>query len=152
MSQTLFEQLAAGALPVSEVYRDAHCFAFMDIHPMSAGHVLVCPLAGVATLAEVPEATRARLWEVALRIAGAQQRALGSRAQNFRLNDGRGANQSVPHVHIHVIPRYRGDSLRTLARIASHIAVVVLAPPISARKRARLDALAARIRAELPAP
>ena len=146
---TLFERIIAGELPASEVHRDAACIAFMDIHPMGRGHVLVCPLIGVSTLKELNAPLRAHLWEVAQQIALAQQQALGSIAQHFLVNDGRGASQSVPHVHLHVIPRYRGDRWRTLGRIALHIGIIALAPPISAAARQRLDEQAAAIRAAL---
>ncbi len=146
---TLFERIAAGELPASFVHRDERCMAFMDIHPMSRGHVLVCPLQGVARLDELDLALRSQLWELARRIAVAQRDGLGSVAQHLLVNDGPGASQTVPHVHIHVIPRYRGDRWRTLARIIAHVGVLLAAPPISAARRARLDEQAALLRESL---
>ncbi len=148
---TLFQRIAAGELPASFVHRDAHCMAFMDIHPMSPGHVLVCPLQGVARLDELDLELRSRLWELARRIGVAQRASLGSLAQHLLVNDGPGASQTVPHVHIHVIPRYRGDRLRTVARMITHIGVLLAAPPISQTKRRRLDAQAARLSEALAA-
>ncbi len=148
---TLFERIIAGELPASEVYRDDLCIAFMDIHPMASGHVLVCPLQGSARMSDLPPPTRTHLWAVADRIASAQRRALGSIAQHLLVNDGPGASQSVPHVHIHVIPRYRGDRLRTVLRIIAHIAVLNLPLPISRRQRKRLDRQAQVIAAALDA-
>jgi histidine triad (HIT) family protein len=142
---TVFEHLIAGDIPASFVHRDADCVAFMDIRPISAGHVLVVPHSPVATLAELDEANNAHLWRIAQRVALAQQQALGSRAQHFLVNDGAAASQSVPHVHIHVIPRYGRDSARSMARLAWHLTTLMLPYRDTPAKRARLDALAAAI-------
>lgn len=146
---SIFARIIDGSLPASIVYRDDTCIAFMDIHPMAHGHVLVCPLTAVARMNELDDATRTHLWRVAHRISEAQQTALGSLAQHILVNDGPGASQTVPHVHIHLIPRYRGDRLRTLLRIITHIGVLAVAPPISARKRRQLDDQAARLAGQL---
>lgn len=142
---SIFSRIIAGELPASEVYRDEHCLAFMDIHPISPGHVLVVPRQEVMCLSELDASLYGHLWEVARKLARAQQHALGSHAQHFLVNDGPGANQTVPHVHIHVIPRYQGDGLRSLWRMISHVGIVALSPPISARARRRLDQQARNI-------
>lgn len=146
---TLFDRIIQGQIPASFVHRDDHCVAFMDIKPMSLGHVLVVPIQSVATLEEVAPATRAHLWETACRIAAAQRRGLGSRAQHFLVNDGRAASQSVPHVHIHVIPRYANDGLRTVARMMWHLATLQTPPKESPDRRATLESAAAAIRLAL---
>lgn len=147
--KTPFDHILAGDLPASFVYRDALCCAFMDIRPMSRGHVLVIPLTPVATLEELSAAEYSHLWEVAKRIAAAQRQALGSLAQHFLVNDGKAASQSVPHVHIHVIPRYRGDGLHTMAKMLWHVTTLVLPHIETSSGRARLDKLAAEIAARL---
>lgn len=151
MKPTIFDRIIAGELPVSWVYQDAVCVAFMDIHPMSRGHVLVVPRLSRPTLSELDAATRSHLWEVAERIGAAQRRALGSRAQHLLVNDGKAASQTVPHVHIHVIPRYGHDALRTIAQILWHIGTLALPHREDAARRRRLDAQAAQIRAALAA-
>lgn len=142
---TIFDKIIAGELSASFVWKDDVCVAFMDISPTSAGHTLVVPRQSVATLAELDAATRAHIWEIANKIAIAQQKALGSKAQHFWVNDGKNSGQSVPHVHIHVLPRYGGDRLKTLAKVTWHVATLALPKPISAATRARLDAQAAAI-------
>lgn len=146
---TIFAKIIAGELPASIVYRDDICIAFLDIHPVARGHVLVSPLQSVSRLDELDLDTRSHLWEVARKIATAQREGLGSLAQHFLVNDGPGASQTVPHVHIHVIPRYKGDRVRTIARMIMHIGVLVLSPPINAKKRLELDAIAKKITAAL---
>lgn len=143
---TVFDRIIAGSLPASFVHQDEHCVSLMDIGELTRGHVLLVSRRSVATLAELEPGIRAHLWEVAHRIARAQQQGLGSRAQHFVLNDGRAASQSVPHVHLHVIPRYGGDGVRTLVRLAWHIATIQRPPRETPALRQRLDAAALAIR------
>ena len=137
---TIFDRIIAGQIPASFVWQDVVCVAFMDIRPISRGHVLVVPRQSVATLEELEAATLAHLWHTAVRIAGAQRRALGSAAQHFLVNDGREASQSVPHVHLHVIPRYAGDRYGTVARMIWHIATLATPPRERNEQRRRLEA------------
>jgi histidine triad (HIT) family protein len=146
---TIFDHLIAGALPASFVYQDARCVAFMDINPITAGHVLVVPRQSVATLDEVDAETRAHLWEVSRKIGIAQRQALGSLAQHLLVNDGKGASQSVPHVHIHVSPRYGDDTLRTVVKLIWHISLLAARRPPRENGRDQLDALAQRIAAAM---
>ena len=146
---TVFDRIIRGDLPATFVHRDDRCVAFMDLKPMSPGHVLVVPVQSVATLEEVEPPVRAHLWETATRIAGAQRRGLGSLAQHFLVNDGRAASQSVPHVHIHVIPRYANDAARTVSRMAWHLATLQLRPRESPGRRAELERAAQAIRSAL---
>lgn len=150
---TVFDRIINGDLPASVVYRDAVCMAFLDIAPMTVGHTLVVPLVGVPHIADLDDDTLAHLWRVARDVASAQRAALGSDAQHFLVNDGKAASQTVPHVHIHVIPRYRGDSLRAVSRMIWHATTLAIPRPESRRRRARLDALAARIAGQIsPSP
>jgi histidine triad (HIT) family protein len=121
----------------------------MDINPVTRGHALVVPRVSVPTLQQLDVGIRAHLWEVAQRVGQAQQRGLGSAAQHLMVNDGKAASQSVPHVHIHVIPRYGRDTVRTMARLVWHISTIVIPRPETAARRQRLDAQAAAISAAL---
>ncbi|MEL0028582.1 MAG: HIT family protein [Perlucidibaca sp.] len=123
---TVFAKIIAGELPAHFVHMDEVCVAFMDINPMSPGHVLVVPRQMVATLAELDASTRAHLMEVAVRVGEAQRGALGSQAQHLLVNDGKGASQTVPHVHVHVIPRYPRDAIRTMAHILWHVTTLAI--------------------------
>lgn len=149
---TIFARLIAGELPASMVYQDTRCVAFMDINPMSPGHVLVVPRRVVATLAELDAPTRAHLMEVAVRIGQAQRQVLGSLAQHVLVNDGKAASQTVPHVHIHVIPRYRGDVLKALGHLLWHVATLPWQRAVPEAKRRELDAQARALAGALSAP
>ena len=110
MPDCIFCQLLAGAAPASFVYRDEVCAAFMDIHPVNPGHLLVVPLAHAADLAALPPETGAQLMRVAQRLAAAvRQSGVRCEGVDLFLADGEAAGQEVFHVHLHVIPRYTGD-------------------------------------------
>ena len=146
---TIFDALIDGRLAASFVHRDAHCVAFMDISPITRGHVLVVPRQSVATLDELDPDVRAHLWEIARTVAAAQRAGLGSKAQHFLVNDGKAASQTVPHVHIHVIPRNGNDTVRTIGRMIWHVSTLMIRRPETPARRARLDALAGRISAAM---
>ncbi|MGB0954915.1 MAG: HIT family protein [Panacagrimonas sp.] len=147
---TIFDAIISGKLPASFVHQDEHCVAFMDISPVNRGHVLVVPRESVTTLDDLAPETCAHLWVVAQRIGRAQRAGLGSAAQHLLINDGKGASQSVPHVHIHVIPRYRGDTAKTVMRMIWHISTLALPKRESAAKRADLENAATAIAEAMP--
>lgn len=146
---SIFDKIISGQLPASFIWQDDICVAFMDISPTSPGHALVVPRQSVVTLAELDKPTRSHLWDIANRIAVAQQQALGSKAQHFWVNDGRAAGQSVPHVHIHVMPRYGRDQFKTLSRVTWHLLTLPIPKAPSAKQRARLEQQAQAIAAAM---
>ena len=106
----MFCDIIAGRTPASVVYRDERCMAFMDIRPLTPGHLLVVPLAHASSLVELDAATGGHLFVVAQKLAAAV-RASGLKADgiNLCLADGEAAGQEVLHVHLHVFPRFAGD-------------------------------------------
>lgn len=146
---SIFSKIIAGDLPAHFVWQDDICVAFMDISPMSPGHVLVVPREEVVTLAELDSASRQHIWEIANQVAIAQQQGLASKAQHFWVNDGKHASQSVPHVHIHVIPRYGRDQLNTMRRVTWHLLTLPLPKHPSRRARQKFQAQADAIAAAL---
>jgi diadenosine tetraphosphate (Ap4A) HIT family hydrolase len=85
----------------------------MDIAPVNPGHLLVVPRAHAASLADLDENTGAHVFVVATRMAAALRRSgLRCEGVNLFLADGEAAFQDVFHVHLHVLPRWRGDSFR----------------------------------------
>jgi histidine triad (HIT) family protein len=129
------------------VYQNAGCVAFLDIHPVRPGHALVVPRRHAVFLHELTAAERAALTEAAARIGVAQGAAgLPRQGGTLLVNDGPAAGQHVPHVHVHVIPRARGD----LPSVVRACAARIFNRFGRAADRAALDALAARIRAHLP--
>jgi histidine triad (HIT) family protein len=110
MTSCIFCDILAGKVAANIVYRDEVCAAFMDIHPVNPGHVLVVPFAHAATLAELDEQTAGHMLQVAQRVDAAL-RSSGLRCEgvNLLLADGQSAGQSVMHIHLHVVPRFSGD-------------------------------------------
>lgn len=116
----IFCRIVAGQLPASRVFEDDVCLALMDVFPLRPGHVLVMPKTHGERLADLTPALRAHLLETANRIAqGLRRSALAPDGIHFAVNEGRAAHQTVPHCHIHVLPRRRGDLLGLLGQILS---------------------------------
>jgi histidine triad (HIT) family protein len=110
MEACTFCDIAAGRLPASEVLDEPALMAFLDARPVFAGHTLVIPRRHATTVEELSVPMLGGLFEAARRVAGAQRRALGAEGTFFALNNI--VSQSVPHVHLHVVPRRQGDGLR----------------------------------------
>jgi histidine triad (HIT) family protein len=110
MSSCIFCDIISGKSSANFVQRDEFCAAFMDIHPVNPGHVLVVPLRHAELLSEVDEVTIGHMLQMAQRIDTALRKS-GIRCEgvNLFLADGRPAGQEVMHVHLHVIPRFSGD-------------------------------------------
>ena len=107
---TVFEDILAGKLPAEFVYKDELVTAFMDIQPITDGHVLVIPNIKAATLDELKPEYGERMFLVAQKIALAVKAStLASEGMNFFLADGQAAGQTVYHLHLHVFPRFKGD-------------------------------------------
>ena len=111
--KTIFTKILQGQVPASFVYQDEKVSAFMDIQPINPGHVLVIPNQEVAFLSDLDEETGTHLFRIGHRIAKAlRQSNLQCEGVNLFLADGQAAKQDVFHVHLHVIPRFRGDGWR----------------------------------------
>ena len=106
----IFCRILAGELPASFVYEGERCVAFMDIQPVNPGHLLVIPRDHRPHLADIDEDMAGELMRIGHRLAAAV-RSSGVRCEgvNLFLADGAAAMQEVFHVHLHVIPRFKGD-------------------------------------------
>lgn len=105
----IFCKIVAGEIPSTHVYEDAHTLAFMDISPLIEGHALVIPKAHHDSIAETPVEVLGRCLAVVKRVAQAQMDALGADGVNVHQANGAAAGQVVPHIHFHVIPRFKDD-------------------------------------------
>lgn len=109
----IFSDILSGEAEGSFVYRDNLVSAFMDIEPVNRGHVLVVPNKPGASISDLDDETAARIFNVAKRIATAiRQSDLPCDGINFYLADGEAAGQEVFHVHLHVVPRVKGDGFQ----------------------------------------
>jgi histidine triad (HIT) family protein len=113
MSECVFCSIAAGKAERSVVYEDGELLVIMDLQPVNPGHALVLPKRHATCLADLDENLVAQLFVTAWQTAAAL-RASGIRCDgvNLFVADGEAAGQEVFHVHVHVIPRFRGDPFR----------------------------------------
>jgi len=113
MSDSIFTQIIKDKIPSSKVYEDEDIIAFLDIHPISKGHVLVVPKKQSRTIYDTPEETLAKMMIVAKKLAIAIKKAVKADGINIIMNNDPAAGQMVTdHVHLHVIPRHIGDGFR----------------------------------------
>ena len=146
MSDCIFCQIVAGDLACSQVYADDDFLAFMDVYPWRPGHVLIIPKRHAMRVGELEEGAGERMFGLATRIAAAiRASTLPCDDLHFLVNDGRAANQSVPHVHMHVLPRQRGDLWILGLELAKRPIVSLLGQA----PRVELDRQAALIAAQL---
>jgi histidine triad (HIT) family protein len=113
MGDCVFCNIIKGSAPASITYSDEKVMAIMDIQPVNPGHVLIIPKIHVAQLSELSEETGVRMFKIAMRIAEALRQS-GTKCEgiNLFLADGEAAGQDIFHVHLHVIPRFRGDGFQ----------------------------------------
>ncbi|GAB3757694.1 HIT family protein [Microlunatus parietis] len=110
MSDDIFCQIARGELPAAEVARTDRLVAFLDHRPVFKGHVLIIPVDHVDTLLDLPPDLMQPLLDLGREIAAALGTALGAQGSFVAMNNV--ISQSVPHLHLHVVPRSKGDGLR----------------------------------------
>jgi histidine triad (HIT) family protein len=125
-----------------ELYRDRTTLAFMDIHPVNEGHCLVIPQAHFTTIFEMSPEDFAAVGATVTKVAQAVNEALRPSAMNIVQANGALAGQTVPHVHVHVLPRRAGDNL-LMSWDRLRTGDLVDADPM------RINAIAERIRAQL---
>jgi histidine triad (HIT) family protein len=109
MSDCLFCKIAAGEIPATKVHEDERTLAFMDINPVTRGHLLVIPKRHSRDLLDIDAEDLAATME-AVRVVGAKVSAgLGAEGVNVVNNCGAAAGQTVFHFHVHVVPRSAAD-------------------------------------------
>jgi len=106
----LFCRIAAGDEPAAIVHADEQTVAFLDVRPVFEGHVLVTPRAHVETLTDLPADALVPVMGVVQRVCEAVETGLGAHGTFVAMNNR--VSQSVPHLHVHVVPRRRKDGLR----------------------------------------
>ncbi len=105
----VFCKIRDGHIPSVTIYDDERTFVIMDINPLSEGHLLVIPKAHAATIYEISDDDLGQAAVVAKRVALAIRKSLRPDGLNILQANGAAAFQSVPHLHLHLIPRWNGD-------------------------------------------
>lgn len=110
MPSCLFCAIAAGEVEAARVWEDDELVAFLDVRPVFKGHTLLVPRRHVPTLPDLPASLRDPFLAAGQRLATAMVEGLGSQGSFMAVNNV--VSQSVPHLHLHVVPRTKGDGLR----------------------------------------
>ena len=107
----IFCKIINGEIPAVKVLDEELVVAFMDINPSSKGHMLVVPKNHAENIFEIPESDLAALIKAVKRCAKAVKEALNAEGITILQLNGKASNQIVPHLHIHIIPRWKNDGL-----------------------------------------
>tara|TARA_Y100000590_G_scaffold165402_1_gene189428 strand:- start:3644 stop:4072 length:429 start_codon:yes stop_codon:yes gene_type:complete len=106
VSKTIFTEIIEGERPGYIIYEDSNHVAILDKYPIDTGHSLVIPKTPYEKITEMPQSEVAELFSIVPHIATAILKATGAVAFSIAQNNGKEAKQIVPHVHVHIIPRY----------------------------------------------
>jgi histidine triad (HIT) family protein len=117
MPACLFCDIARGARTAHLVYETPAAVAFLDIHPLADGHAMVIPREHYVRLVEMPAGAVGQLFAAVREVTARVNAATNTRDATIGINDGPGAGQVVPHLHVHVVPRAPGDGGGTIHSI-----------------------------------
>jgi histidine triad (HIT) family protein len=106
---TLFTKIIQNEIPSVKIYEDEICIAILDIAPVNKGHVLVIVKNEYETLLECPDEILTHLITTTKRLSAEMKKKLNFDGFNIMINNGSASGQEVPHLHIHIIPRFKND-------------------------------------------
>lgn len=107
----IFCKLANGIIPTNSLYEDDVVKVIFDAGPASSGHVLILPKEHFDNVYSLDDDTAAHIFQVAVKVAKALKEGLNLEGLNIVQNNGEIAGQTVFHFHMHIIPRYKGDTI-----------------------------------------
>src|SRR3990170_6159228 len=113
----IFCKIVRKQAPASFVYEDESVMAFLDIRPLNLGHTLVIPKEHYETIYEIPDELIGRIHKIVKRTALAMKRATEADGITVIQQNERAAGQEIFHLHVHVVPRYRGQKLPRFGEI-----------------------------------
>lgn len=109
---SIFTKIIQGEIPSVKLYEDQKCIVILDINPNHKGHSLVIPKEEYETVVECPKDVMQHLIVVAKKVATHTMKTLKCDGLNLVINNKPAAGQEIPHIHIHVIPRYSDDGYK----------------------------------------
>lgn len=113
----IFCRIVAGEIPAEEVAREPEAMAFLDIQPLADGHTLVVPRAHVAAIEDLEPAAADALFRMVHRLAGPVRNAVDAVGSTIGVNNGEASGQTIPHVHVHIVPRWPDDGATNIHMI-----------------------------------
>ncbi len=111
MDDCIFCKIVAGEIPCTKVFEDDFALAFMDIMPLGKGHLLVIPKDHYGSILEIEPDLYGRLASLICKLAKPLKAAVNPDGMNVMQLNGKAANQVVPHLHVHLVPRWKSDGL-----------------------------------------
>ena len=108
-NQNIFAKILRKEIPSFSVYEDDLVYAFLDIMPVNPGHILIAVKEQVALLEDLSPKATAHLMIIAQKLTRTIKSTYNCPGVNLLMNDGPASGQEVPHLHLHLIPRYEGD-------------------------------------------
>ena len=107
--ECIFCKIAFKKIPTNIIIENDKTMAFLDAFPLSKGHALVIPKAHYSKIQELDENLSQSLFNILWKITNPIEKAMHVNSSTIAIHNGKEAGQEIPHVHIHVIPRERGD-------------------------------------------
>jgi histidine triad (HIT) family protein len=105
----LFCKIIKGEISAHKVYEDDNVLCFLDIYPHAKGHTVVIPKKHYENFLDMPDSEMGHFWQVVKKVTGLLKDKLKADGFNVGLNGGEMAGQAVPHLHVHIFPRFEGD-------------------------------------------
>ncbi|MFH1390896.1 MAG: HIT family protein [Candidatus Diapherotrites archaeon] len=112
MTECIFCKIGEGEIPAKKIYEDQNTIAFLDVFPAAKGHSLIIPKKHYATLLDIPEMELKEVIQIVQKIGAAVMKATQADGFNVLQNNKEAAGQVVPHLHFHIVPRFKGDGLK----------------------------------------
>jgi len=109
MNECIFCKISRGEAKAEKIYETENVVSFLDINPRTPGHSLVIPKKHVTTLADLEDELIADLFKTTREVVKILKKALDPDAFSIGINDGRAAGQEIPHLHVNIFPRFKGD-------------------------------------------
>lgn len=113
----IFCRIVKGEIPAEVVLRERDVVAFLDVQPLADGHVLVVPRAHVARIEDLEPAQLDTLFRAVARVAGPVREGVAAAGTTIGVNNGHATGQTIPHVHVHVVPRWENDGAGSIHTI-----------------------------------
>lgn len=116
---TVFDKIISKEIPAEIIYEDEQTLAFLDIHPCAIGHTIVIPKKRSSTILDTDDETLADLFKTVKKVATMLKKALNADGLSIGLNQEEAGGQTVDHVHVHIIPRFKSDkggSMHTIVK------------------------------------
>lgn len=112
MEECLFCKIVKGELPSSKIYEDEDTLAFLDLFPVNKGHSLVIPKEHYENIFDVPAESLSKISSVMKNVADAVKKGINADGISIAQSNGKDAGQIIPHIHFHIMPRFKDDGLK----------------------------------------